>query len=104
MDRILAKQLATLQTDHIDYYLLHSLGRESWEKLLRLGALEFLDTARASGKIKNAGSRFTGISIPSKQIVDVYDWQFCQIHTIFSMSITRQEQPGSYMQPGKISP
>ena len=29
MDRILAKQLATLQTDHIDYYLLHSLGRET---------------------------------------------------------------------------
>ena len=46
MDRILAEQLATLNTDHIDYYLLHSLGKESWEKLVRLGVLEFLDTAK----------------------------------------------------------
>ena len=41
IDRILAEQLEKLGTDHIDYYLLHSLGKESWEKLLRLGRWNF---------------------------------------------------------------
>ncbi len=51
MDRILSRQLVTLQTDHIDYYLLHSMGKESWEKLAKLGVLEFLDRAKREGKI-----------------------------------------------------
>ena len=79
MDRILTGQLATLRTDHIDYYLLHSLAQESWEKLLRLGVLEFLDKAKAAGKIRNAGFSFHGNLEAFKQIVDAYDWQFCQI-------------------------
>ncbi|HVP96104.1 aldo/keto reductase [Methanoregula sp.] len=79
MDRILAKQLATLQTDHIDYYLLHSLAKESWEKLVRLGVLEFLDAAKAAGKIRNVGFSFHSNLETFKQIVDAYNWQFCQI-------------------------
>jgi hypothetical protein len=79
MDRILSKQLATLQTDHIDYYLLHSLAQESWERLLRMGVLEFLEQAKATGKIKNAGFSFHGNFDTFKTIVDGYDWQFCQI-------------------------
>ena len=79
MDRILARQLATLRTGHIDYYLLHSLSKESWEKLLQLGVTGFLDRAKASGKIKNAGFSFHGDFETFKTIVDAYDWQFCQI-------------------------
>ena len=30
MDRILGEQLATLQTDHIDYYLLHTINRTAF--------------------------------------------------------------------------
>ena len=83
MDRILAGQLATLKTDHIDYYLLHSLGKESWEKLEKLGVLEFLDKAKAEGKIQNAGFSFHGTFDAFRQIVDAYDWQFCQIQYNF---------------------
>ncbi len=83
MDRILSRQLVTLQTDHIDYYLLHSLGRESWEKLEKLGVLEFLDRAKREGKIKNAGFSFHGTLAAFKEIVDAYDWQFCQIQYNF---------------------
>ncbi|HXX54865.1 MAG TPA: aldo/keto reductase, partial [Methanoregula sp.] len=60
MDRILDTQLGTLKTDHIDFYLLHSLARESWEKMKTLGVLEFLDAAKRSGKIHNAGFSFHG--------------------------------------------
>lgn len=79
MDRILDTQLATLKTDRIDYYLLHSMARETWEKLKGLGVLEFLDEAKKSGKIRNAGFSFHGDGKTFKEIVDAYDWEFCQI-------------------------
>jgi len=60
MDRILTTQLEKLRTDHIDYYLLHELDAERWTKLFSLGVLEFLDTAKAAGKIRNAGFSFHG--------------------------------------------
>ncbi len=79
MDRILGGQLKTLQTDHIDYYLLHSLAGAGFEKMRDLGVLEFLDTAKKDGRIRNAGFSFHGSLEVFKRIVDAYDWQFCQI-------------------------
>ncbi len=52
MSRILSSQLTTLGTDHIDYYLLHSLTKASWEKLKSLGVLDFLDAAKKDGPDK----------------------------------------------------
>jgi hypothetical protein len=83
MDHILNAQLATLKTDHIDYYLLHSLSRESFLRLKKLGVLEFLDTAKKDGRIRNAGFS-THADLPAfKEIVDSYDWTFCQIQYNF---------------------
>jgi predicted aldo/keto reductase-like oxidoreductase len=79
MDRILDSQLATLHTDHIDYYLLHSLSKSTWEKMKTLGACEFLTEAKNDGRIKNAGFSFHGDTASLKEIVDAYNWEFCQI-------------------------
>jgi hypothetical protein len=79
MDRILDGQLKTLQTDHIDYYLLHSLAGKSFRIMRDLGVLEFLDTAKNDGRIKNAGFSFHGRLAEFREIVDAYDWEFCQI-------------------------
>jgi predicted aldo/keto reductase-like oxidoreductase len=57
MDRILSAQLSTLQTDHIDYYLLHSMVQQSWEKLKNLGVREFFDAAKKTGGSETPGSR-----------------------------------------------
>jgi predicted aldo/keto reductase-like oxidoreductase len=79
MDRILDGQLAALQTDRIDYYLLHSLTRESFLRLKDLGVLEFLDAAKNNGRIVNAGFS-THAPLPAfREMVDAYDWTFCQI-------------------------
>ncbi len=83
MDRILDIQLRKLRTDHIDYYLLHSLEANQWKRLEELGVLEFLDSARASGKIVNAGFSFHGDRRTFKEIIDAYDWTFCQIQYNF---------------------
>jgi uncharacterized protein len=79
MDRILEHQLATLKTDHIDYYLLHSLSQESFLRLKTLGVLEFLDTAKKDGRIRNAGFSAHADLPAFREIVDSYDWTFCQI-------------------------
>jgi len=83
MDRILDIQLKKLKTDHIDYYLLHGLEANQWKKLFNLGVLEFLDTVKASGKIRNAGFSFHGDRRTFKEIIDAYDWTFCQIQYNF---------------------
>ncbi len=79
MDATLAAQCSRLQTHSIDYYLLHSLNRENWDKLLSLGVLDFLDEAEASGQIKNAGFSYHGDPETFREIVDARDWTFCQI-------------------------
>lgn len=79
MDRYLNVQLQKIRVDCIDYYLLHGLNGVSWNQLDSLGVKEFLDTALADGRIRNAGFSFHGTLIDFKKIVDAYPWIFCQI-------------------------
>lgn len=79
MDRILDSQLAILQTDRIDYYLVHSLAGKSFRIMKDLGVLEFLDSAKKDGRIRNAGFSFHGNLEDFREIVDAYNWDFCQI-------------------------
>lgn len=79
MDTFLNNQLKRLQTESIDFYLLHNLNGEMWEYLLKNRVLEFLDSARSNGKIRYCGFSFHGHVADFKTIVDGYDWEFCQI-------------------------
>ncbi len=83
MDRFLNQQLERLQTDRIDFYLVHSLTGELWKRLSGLGITEFLDTAIADGRIQRAGFSFHDEAPAFKPIVDAYDWSFCQIQYNF---------------------
>jgi len=83
MDRFLDLQLERLDTACIDYYLVHGLNRSHWERLAPLGLLEFLDRAKSSGKIANAGFSFHGELAGFKQILDARPWAFCQIQYNF---------------------
>ena len=83
MDRFLDQQLERLQTDHIDFYLVHGLSGEMWDKVSKLGVTEFLDAALADGRIRHAGFSFHDEAPAFKPIVDAYDWSFCQIQYNF---------------------
>jgi len=83
MDRFLNSQLEKLNTDQIDYYLIHSLVKSSWENIRDLGVMEFLDKAKADGRIVNAGFSYHGAPEDFEPIIDAYDWDFCQIQYNF---------------------
>ncbi|RPJ74877.1 MAG: aldo/keto reductase, partial [Alphaproteobacteria bacterium] len=83
MDQILSAQLERLKTDHIDYYLVHGLAGEIWDKMKAFGVMDFLEKAKSEGRIINAGFSFHGSGEDFKRIVDEHPWTFCQIQYNF---------------------
>jgi len=78
-ERLLNEQLQKLNTDHIDFYLLHALNKERWEFVKKLNVFDFLEKARASGKIKYICFSFHDDYDAFRDIIDGYDWDMCQI-------------------------
>ena len=79
-DRYLDQQLERLQTDHIDFYLLHALNEESWHKLRDMNIFAPAERALAAGRIRHLGFSFHDEFKVFQEIVDGYDnWDFCQI-------------------------
>jgi len=78
-DTFLNSQLEHLQTDYIDYYLMHGLRGESWKEMQKLGATEFLLKAKEAGKIRHIGFSFHDDFPAFQQIADSGPWEFCQL-------------------------
>jgi uncharacterized protein len=79
MNNYLDEQLQRLQTDKIDFYLLHGLHQDFWQNLINLDVFEFLDSAIEDGKIGYAGFSFHDEFEFFKEVVDSYNWSFSQI-------------------------
>ncbi len=79
-DRIFEEELERLQTDHIDYYLMHMLTDiKSWERLCDLGIKEWIKKRKEAGQIRQVGYSYHGGTAGFLEIIDSYDWDFCQI-------------------------
>jgi len=78
-DRFLDEQRRRLQTETIDFYLLHGLNKEHWAKLRGLGVLEWAERARREGRVGELGFSFHDDLATFRDIVDAHDWGFCQI-------------------------
>ena len=74
MDAFLNEQLRKLQTDFIDYYFVHSVDLSTILRLKDLGLYEFLEEAKADGKIKNIGFSYHGSPHEFKTLIDDFPW------------------------------
>ena len=78
--KILSTQLSRLQTDYIDYYLLHMLtDKAMFDRLVSLGVLSWLEQEKAAGTIHSLGFSFHGAKADFSAILSAYPWDFCQI-------------------------
>ena len=78
-DRFLDEQLKKLETEYIDLYLLHGLNRAVWQKMMEMDVLGFLDKTLSDGRVRYAGFSFHDDVKIFKEIIDSYEWAFCQI-------------------------
>lgn len=80
IEKTFQEQLKRLQTDYVDYYLMHMLtDTDTWEKLKALDILEWIEEKKACGQIRNIGFSYHGHTDMFCKLIDVYDWDFTQI-------------------------
>jgi len=80
LDTLFNEQLKRLRTDYIDYYFMHMLSdTATWERLKGLGIIEWIESKKKSGEIKQIGFSYHGNSKTFCDLIDVYDWDFCMI-------------------------
>lgn len=79
LDKYLDKQLEKLEVEKIDFYLLHALNSERWQKIKDLDILDWAEKKKDEGKIKYLGFSFHDSHDVFNTILDGYDWDFCQI-------------------------
>ena len=80
LDRYFDEELSRLRTSYVDYYLMHHLTDVAmWEKLKKVGILEWIQEKKQSGAIRNIGFSYHGNTENFLKILNDYDWDFCQI-------------------------
>ncbi len=77
--RIFENQLKRLNKEHIDFYLLHALGRDRFRDMVKLGVIEYCEELKKQGKIKYLGFSFHDSYEAFEEIAGYRDWDFCQI-------------------------
>ena len=91
VDKYLEEKLAKLQTDHIDFYLMHAMGKERWNKMVEIGCVKRLEELQEQGKIKYLGFSFHDKYEVFEEILNYRDWDFCQIQLNY---MDAEEQAG----------
>lgn len=91
VDRLFEEQLSRLQTDYIDFYLLHALNRGSFHNMVELGCVKCLEQLKAEGKIRNLGFSFHDGYDAFEEIINYREWDFCQIQLNY---MDTQDGPG----------
>jgi len=80
MDRIFEEQLKKLQTEYVDFYLLHALNKNTWLKIKNMNVFDWAERVVSEDRIKYLGFSFHDDFEVFKEIIDAYDkWTLCQI-------------------------
>jgi hypothetical protein len=79
MDKYINEQLEKLQTNIIDFYLIHNLNKKDYKRLRDNGLFDFIEKIKENKLVKHVGFSFHDTLDVFKEIVDDYDWDFTQI-------------------------
>lgn len=90
-EQLFYSQLERLNKDNVDFYLLHSLSRNTWRKMRDIGVVEFCEKLKAEGKIKYFGFSFHDSYEAFEEILTYRKWDFCQIQLNY---MDTEEQAG----------
>ena len=101
MQALLDSELKKLQTDHIDFYLMHGINREKWEYFKSIGAPEFFTDMKKAGKIRYKCFSFHGPYEDFEFILQDYDWDMVQIQYNF-MDVDNQAGTKGLQLAGKL--
>lgn len=77
--KLFEAQLARLNVEYIDFYLLHALDKEKWAKVLELDILAVVEEYQRVGKIKHLGFSFHDSYEVFEDILTYRKWDFCQL-------------------------
>jgi len=89
--RIFHEQLERLGMEYIDFYLIHSLHKKTWDKMVELGIPEFCEELKEQGKIRYIGFSFHDEYKVFEEILTYRPWDFCQIQLNY---MDTEEQAG----------
>ena len=79
VDKLFNEQLGKLQTDYVDFYLMHAMNGARWREMLEMGVVKRLEELKEEGKIRNLGFSFHDSYEAFEEIINYRDWDFCQI-------------------------
>lgn len=77
--KIFEQSLKKLDTDYVDFYLLHALNKDSWKKLQDLNIPQLCEQWRQEGKIRYLGFSFHDEYEVFEDIIKSRSWDFCQL-------------------------
>ena len=79
-DKYFSRQLERLQTDYLDYYLLHNISSFSqWESLREMGIEKWIAEKKKTGQIRHIGFSYHGSCDDFIKVLDSYNWEICLI-------------------------
>ncbi len=83
MEGIFAEQLRRTGAGRFDFYLLHALSRDNWDKAKRFKTLDFVRRKRDEGLIGRIGFSFHDTPETLREIADAFEWDIAQIQLNF---------------------
>ena len=104
VDTLFQTQLDRLQTDHIDFYLMHAMGKSRWNEMLKLGVVERLEQLQREGKIRYLGFSFHDSYEAFEEILSYRDWDFCPIQLNYMDAEEQAGLKGYYLAEKKQVP
>ena len=90
------RQLEQLGVEYVDFYLIHAMNKNIFQKVKDWGIIDILRRWQKEGKIRYIGFSFHDDYKTFKEILDYYHWDFCQIQLNYMDTNFQQGIQGYY--------